>query len=314
MPFDDKADKATIIQRWWRGHQIRKKYGVTQLPTNALRSSRTFLVGNDPKIEELDKHTFGREKIALVGTSGLRSLSLALALSQSPTVPKIIIIDNAQEVVTFWRKLRGQVEESKFTDQAQFIEKFAQFLRENHELYNPLPPERLLRFNTSDFQYENQDPLLYVNQLITTYGLERVLNTIKYTSIFQQTWTDPSLFAKLKNICELNGIAKVVAYPSNIASCVVETDKVFESIERLSPDLSILTDRCPVHELPEHVTLTKEKRAEELKTSLLEQSRAPSERVVVISPSRRDELLLLIQAILLANLPPAPDPSFSLSL
>lgn len=262
----DDNNAATTIQTWWKGVQKRKQYGIKQLPTKELRNNPTFVVGNDPKIQGLDPYTVKDSKIALIGTSGLRALYLTLELGKGPT-PKLIIVDNSQLVIQFWRALRKTVENTTFRDETHFISVFKEFLAQNSDSYRHPTPNQVSEAGRKGIAYENQDPVLYIQELLKTYGLEKVVKVIKHASILQQTWTDPKLFAVLKNICELNGVTKIVAYPSNIAHFVLDSDmdKVFNSIGSLSPFLSIITDRCPVHRIPEHVTLSTDKSPETIK-------------------------------------------------
>ncbi len=265
-----KEQAATGLQRFWRGHNVRKKHGIKQLPTLALHTFPTFVVGNDPKITGLEFHAVSDEKIAVVGTSGLRALALALDLSKSkPTteghIPKLIIIDNGIKVVTFWRTLRDMVAGSIFLSDKEFFDAFDQFISENQKLCINVAPGTF-----DDLQYENQNPVLYVQQLVGKHGVNNVIKVIQQASILQQTWTDKSLFVVLKNICELNGISTIFAYPSNIAHVVKyeNIDKVLSSVEALSPRLSIFTDRCFFHRIPENVILSTKKTAIEFKAEI----------------------------------------------
>lgn len=264
MPFPEQK-AATTIQRIWRGHQARKKFGVKQLAKHQQMTGQTYVVGNDPKIKGLAPHAIHEGKIALIGTSGLRALALALELNQSAQTPKIIIVDLAQEVVLFWKGLREVVASSR--EPGEFMAKFIHFLSSNKQLYRDIPNDALTMGNRDGLEYEKQDPMLYMQALTARYSAERVMKTIKHVSIIAQTWTDPMIFTKLRNICQLNGVSKIVAYPSNIAHCVLPSDRdnVFASLEHLSADLSIVTDVCLFHGVPERVVLSEAKTAKEIK-------------------------------------------------
>ena len=252
----DSENAAVLIQKLWRGKQARKKYGFKQASETDLTDYPTFAVGNDPKIQGLEPYATPTGKIALVATSGLRSLELICKLGNKENTPKLIIVDNSKKVISFWRKLRELVEHSHFTDKNSFYQAFETFLSDNRHLYRNLADDAMSSSSTGP-QYENQNPLKYMENLIDTHGLDYVLSVIKGSVIIAQSWENKQLFTALKNIIEFNEIEKVYAYPSNIEYCVLpwESLDVKANIELLNPDLTIATDFCPHHHIPEQVFL-----------------------------------------------------------
>lgn len=248
---------ALLAQSIWRGKQVRKKYGIKQAPQNSLTDYDLFLVGNDPKIKGLKHYAAPKGKVAFVGTSGLRSLALISELSNKEHLPKLILIDNSKKVILFWKKLRTLVEETSFINKHSFHLAFRDFLSQNSHLFRDIPSNALADLNIYGTEYENQNPKLFMDNLIEKHGLNYVLSIIKHMSIISQSWADNTLFSTLKNIIELHGIETVYAYPSNIRYCVSwnTVSSVLKSIELLNPNLTIVTDLCPHHRIPEKVYL-----------------------------------------------------------
>ncbi|WP_131793600.1 hypothetical protein [Legionella brunensis] len=217
---------------------------------------KTFLVGNDPKIHLSEEHKTKEGKITLIGTSGLRSIDLIAELGNKENTPKLIIIDNSDNVIKFWRKLRALVEKSNFDNKAHFLANFEMLLSTNKELYLEIEDNALNEY-MPNIVYENQNPVTFMSTLIDKHGLDYVLSIIRHTTIIAQTWADANLFNTLKNVCKLHKIEKIYTYPSNIEYCIpfLEAEKVRLNIEILDPYLSIETDRCPHHGIPEEVYL-----------------------------------------------------------
>ncbi len=245
---------ALLIQTLWRGKQARKKYGLSQLSEAALTNGTAFLVGNDPKIKGIEAYATVKGKTALIGTSGLRSLELICRLGNKEETAKLIIVDNSKKVISFWRKLRTLVEEFNYTDKDLFYHNFELFLSANTDLYLHVQDDVLVNFNP---QYEYQDPVKYIKKLIENHGLDYVLSIIKGSVFIAQSWGDKQLFVTLKNIFELHEIDKIYAYPSNIKECTdaLTSKDVQMNIELLNPTLTISSDRCPHHRIPELIYL-----------------------------------------------------------
>jgi hypothetical protein len=66
-------DAAIKIQSAFKGYSTRKAYALKQLSSEDMVSYRVLIAGNDPVIEGLPTHN-KNESIALLGTSGLRSV------------------------------------------------------------------------------------------------------------------------------------------------------------------------------------------------------------------------------------------------
>ena len=260
----NQEQAALLAQKIWRGRQIRKRFEFRQAPVKNLTNYEIFIVGNDPIINrtELKKFATLQEKVALVGISGLRSLSLICDLGNKTNIPKLIIVDNSSKVIRFWRKLRTMVTESTFIDKEDFIRCFQVFLIQNQSLTHNLFKD----INIPDVQnknplFENQNPLLFMRTLIEEHGLNHIVSIIKHTTIIGQDWADPHLFSSLKNIIELNGIKRVYAYPSNMQPFLDHKElshkvpQLLKNIHILDPELTITTDLCPLHLRPETVSL-----------------------------------------------------------
>lgn len=266
-----QEESALLIQSFWRGYFTKKKYRFKQLPETQMKTFLTLLVGNDPKIKGLEPYmSIPGEKIALIGTSGLRSLALACKLGNRNTPPKLIIIDNSRHVINFWRNLRTMVEKSVFNDKHEFLKKFNEFLKQNCELYRSPPHDARDRSISGILEYEGHNHSLFLENLIDTFELQYVQTIIKSAVIIGQSWTDEVLFVRLKNILKLNGINKIFIYPSNIAHYIKrdeidETDGFFKNIQIISPVLSIVTDLCQKHNRPENVILATETEPSQLK-------------------------------------------------
>mgnify|MGYP001208416521 FL=1 len=101
--YEKHVKTIITLQSFIRGYSTRKKYGIKHLPNSDLQDYKLFIKGNDPVISGLPKHP-ADEHIALIGTSGMRSLELACQLSDG--VPKLIILDNSKQVTDFWRMAR----------------------------------------------------------------------------------------------------------------------------------------------------------------------------------------------------------------
>lgn len=266
-----KIEEAAILfQSLWRRRKARENYTIKQLPSGGLTRCKTFVVGNDPKINLLQEDKCADKQVAMIATSGLRGLDLICQLGNLKSTPKLIIVDNSLDVITFWRKLRAMIQADKYNEESELLEKFEAFLKQNEQLYRDLPPDLFTQSNQSDLEYENQDPMLFFSGLIKNYGAKYVSDIIRKSTILGQSWTNQTLFASIKNILRLNGIEVTYAYPSNIPHCVSHksAELVFESIEKLSPALSIFTNLCPTHHRPDKVILTHKSPVRALKAAV----------------------------------------------
>jgi len=283
MDRKNQERAATSIQSFWRGHSARKKFAVSQLTPTKMTSYKTFLVGNDPKITGLDGHvSTDGQKIALIGTSGLRSLALACQLGNRQTIPKLIIVDNSLQVIKFWRNLRKMVTEDSFQHKDEFLSKFLGFLVQNKTLFRSFRGHRFSQLNTPLLEYENQDPVSFLEDLIVKFGLLYVCKTIANSVIIARSWTDEELFLSLKNILRFNQINNSYIYSSNIPFYLEEPElaNFFKNIEAIVPKLSIITSRCcPLHHLPESYILTAETNATTLRRLIAPSATSRAEEV-----------------------------------
>lgn len=265
----NKEIAAKKIQSLWRGFSTRTHFKISKLDSRFATDDKTFLVGNDPKILNLSAEA--SNKIALIGTSGLRSLQLGLELSSSNGIPKIVIVDISSKVVEFWRKLRNESSALQNPTHSQFTQFFSNFIEKNKELYRDLPADIYTKKTAQNQIYENQDPILYFNRIVDVFGVDKVLAAIKNTSVLHQSWTNPEVFTKLRNILKLYNFDKIIAYSSNIAQCVTHSSAkdLCKSIENLSPSLSIFTDYCPEHHIPENFMLLEDTNALEIEEKIL---------------------------------------------
>lgn len=252
---------ATIkIQAAARGFLTRRKYKIDQLDYPA--DYEAFLVGNDPKMPPaLDQYHEPNEKIALIATSGLRALSLACKLGNPAKTPKIFLVDNSHQVTRFWRAFIKFMEHKDNNSKENFLQNLPYFLNHHLHLYRDLPSDACTNNNTADFQYLNQDPRVFLTALINKYGYQYVRSVALHTSVITASWTDPLLFTKLSNILRYLEINKIFMYPSNIAACLHDRDDIdvmLNNIASLSPALSIHTDCCPTHGVPEKVILAED--------------------------------------------------------
>jgi hypothetical protein len=251
---------AVTLQKHFRGFITRKKYGIHQLPTKKLTRHPTFVVGNDPAMPSgLERFQEQHDKIALLATSGIRTVSLACKLGNSKNIPKIILIDNSKLVYEFWHALR---EFTKDPDKAGTSELFFQhlpsFLNDHKHLYRQAADNELTVKNSPQVKYLNQNIKIHLNTLFTAFGYDYVRAVILHTTLIKQTWADSETFVKLKNILNYHNIKVTYIYVSNIVASIPDTqvqDQILENIKNMMPFLSIHTNYCQMHGLPEKVSV-----------------------------------------------------------
>lgn len=251
---------ATTIQKNVRGFLARRKYGIKHLSKDQQDSYPAFVVGNDPVMPaSLDKYNEPTKKIALIGTSGMRVVSIACKLGNPKNIPKIILIDNSKEVYEFWYAMREFVKDDiKAATEQLFLKNLPSFLGSHIHLYRDLPDDCYASEAPPGVKYLNQNVHTYFIALIKKYGYDYVRSVICHTSLIKQSWADSSVFVKVKNILSYLGIDKIYMYPSNIAACIDNAQirtQVLENISKTNPILSIHTDCCSVHGFPEKVYL-----------------------------------------------------------
>jgi hypothetical protein len=236
----DPNSAATKIQTFFRAHASRKKYAFKQLHEQKLEDYSVCIKGNDPVIKGLPQHP-AQDKIALVGTSGFRSVELACQLSRG--TPKLIIIDNSKQVIQFWRQARQLANHS--SSKQQFLRDLKAYIVNS-------------KCNKMEF---HQIDLAYLEQLFQKYNDHQVKGIIGSATILAQSWADKNILIKVKNILAVDGINAIYAYPSNIVACLYMVNKrqsaqrVLENIAALNPKLAIHTDLDPCENDPKNVLL-----------------------------------------------------------
>ncbi|MGQ3889412.1 IQ calmodulin-binding motif-containing protein [Legionella sp. CNM-1927-20] len=240
-------DSATKIQAFARGFLARKAYGIRQLPKQELQLYPILIKGNDPELSkeqasELPRHHKG-EKIALIGTSGMRSVEFACQLSAG--IPKLIILDNSIQVTLFWRKTREIIAEA--TNQADFLKALETYISQDCDkldltLY-PFGHRSSKKLNKPSHTIEE---FAYLEYLFNKYGFERIKEIISNMSIIKQSWADKDVLVKIKNILTYSDITTIYAYPSNIVAYMnddrEEAEKILQNIQLLNPEIAFHTD------------------------------------------------------------------------
>lgn len=236
-----------IIQTSYRRHRDQHKYGIKQFKRAEQSQSLTFSVGNDPVIDQLHLHKpISSQATALVATSGMRAIKIACELKNGGATPKVIIVDNSYEVSLFWNEFRDAFRQESVED----------------NLYKRLKrlfiDEAIIRvFHGEDI--DNNRSFDYLNELVRAYGFATIKRVVLNTIFIKQSWATPGLFLKIKNILAHNGITNIYAYPSNILACMDgrgqdnQITHMLNNIVDLNPRLSIHTDVCPIHGVPEKV-------------------------------------------------------------
>jgi hypothetical protein len=231
---------ATKIQSTARGFFAKKTYKIHHRPISLCTSYPVNISGNDPEITFLPTHQ-PTDRIALIGTSGLRTLKIACQLGS--VYPKIFLIDNSQDVVHFWKALQQKIKIASSAD--GILEKIT------------LPACVCPNCNSST---------KYLKLLCEQYGFEKVKAIILHASVIAQDWADEKTFTVIGNITKYHRYQSVYVYASNII-CYVDTEvrakKILRNIERLNPDLTIHTDMISVRGgyKPQNVFLCAKKNA-----------------------------------------------------
>lgn len=252
-----KVDKELTAEQKKAGFYIlryltRKKYHISQLKKG--NQYRTFVVGNCPVINksELDKHKVRSGRIALIGLSGMRSVLLACQLGNKDNIPKIIIVDNAEQVVAFWRAIRNFIKENE--NARRFLENLPDFLLKNQKLYKNI----FQCGQVPGVAYPEQNIPWFFHNLFKDYGYDYVRKIIMGTTVLLQSWTDKATFIKLKNILNHHGIENIFMYPSNVIGYAtvyspapkIDIYKILSNIQHINPKLTIYTDLSPVYRKP----------------------------------------------------------------
>ena len=181
MQRNNTEKKVVDIQSAIRGFLIRRQYQLNHLADYQLESYKTFVVGNDPKMPAaLDQFHEPRDKIAFIGTSGMRSVSLACKLGNATNIPKIIIIDNSYEVQAFWHAMRDFASDDKqAATKALFEKNIEYFLFKHQSLIRPLP-DNALDNESNGVKYLHQGNKKYFSLLFEKYGYDYVRSVITH--------------------------------------------------------------------------------------------------------------------------------------
>jgi hypothetical protein len=232
-------DAATIIQSSFRGFLARKRHAITQIPNQNREFYSVLIYGNDPLLEGLPLHS-KEERIALIGTSGMRSADIACQLSSGIT--KLIIIDNSDQVIAFWHAARALIKKTSTTD--LFLSELGEYVTAS----------KCNRRGLTKIEFS------YLNQLFDQYGFHKLQKIIGGVTVIAQSWADRDVMIKVKNCLTFLGIKTIYAYPSNIIAHLraegqrSNANQVIDNIELLNPALAIHTDL--VAEKPERVFIT----------------------------------------------------------
>lgn len=225
------------LQATIKAYLTRRTYGIKCFPEKDLTDYPLYILGNDPEITGLSVYPVG-ETLALVGTSGFRSLFIAYALSEGIT--KLIILDNSRYVTGFWRAARNIIEIS--SDSSIFLASLKNYLVTNH-------------FSVSgDIDLRFTEIALLMRDL----DFDKTRQIITRTVVIGQSWANQDLMVKLKNILSYNKIQKIYAYPSNIVAYMdklngCETDKILQNIQVLNPVIAIHSDM--INQRPRNIFL-----------------------------------------------------------
>lgn len=243
-----KIKAANDIKRMFKGYKTRQKYVPVPLLKEQLTDYKIFVESNEP---DLDKDKIpqlkSNDKVLIVGTSGLNSVEIACMTNTKH--PKILLIDNSQYVVQYWKDLQ------KIIGAANSVEQFKNLLRKYYKTH--------AHFSASDCGF--QEDWEYIEFLIDgyqyngNYGFEKIKSIILHASIIQQSWGDEATMQKIINLKHYHGYDYVIAYPSNIAPYLgflgkpEEAQKVRNNVSKLNADLIIESNLDPIHRYPTEI-------------------------------------------------------------
>lgn len=230
---------AKKIQTNTRRFFAQKKYGIKQISVANREDYKVFIRGNDPQIT-LQPHSQPDEHIALVATSGMRSIELACQLDTNRI--KLIILDNSKQVIAFWQKAK---EILSFADTKEI------FLI---HLYD------YISTTNCDKGSSRERNMQYLEDLFKKYGFDKIKMIINSSSVIAQSWSDTDIINKIKNILKYQNINAIYAYPSNIVAYLYNkleinnSKMVLENIALLNPIAAIHTDMQGLY--PANVIIT----------------------------------------------------------
>lgn len=239
MDEKDQSAAATTIQKNYRRYLVLKEK-ILELRNEQRTEYRSFLIGNDPKMDKLSFASYSRSaNFVLVGTSLFRSVEIACHLAASNDVfGKIILVDKSRNAVNAWKKIKAFFESNTLNDPEEFVND-----EENGWLtfiLNELNDEILI--GNQAFQY--------FNDFFKKNSLDFIKKLVIGSSIISQDWADLATFKKIKRKYADRAI---IAYPSNIIPYVSNPDqqiKILKCIEVLNPLLCIHSNYDPVQKKP----------------------------------------------------------------
>lgn len=235
--------------------QFLRQYRFIELTDEKLTQERAFLIGNDPVISGLAEFK-SKERIALVATSGVRALSIALQLNDETSIPQIFLIDNSLYVHQIWKNLKQLFIDS--SSEREFLEKFDDFFELNkdslhREEYQIGNYARLYKYKKA--QYE-ESAHRFFSKIFDNYSYGRVKEVVKNIILIRQSFEDPRIFSTIKFRCEWMKIKSIYVYSSNIIPYVKEYEgasQIARNILSLKPTLSIHSNMCAYHAFPEKI-------------------------------------------------------------
>ncbi len=237
-----KIEAAILIQRFIRGYLSRRKFKLKDNQSLLQKDKKIFLTGNDPKFIGLEKFKLKDKRAFVVGTSCLRSLSVALRLGDSLKPPQLIIIDHSPMVVKFWRLLKAFTRTKD--NERRFLDAFPAFLEVN----------KFSRGGVQVWQgavlgaladYPSFDPNLFFKNMLFSYNYKYLQKIVLNSRILLEDWQNLEVFSKLNNIFnEINLDRKnLFVYVSNIAGVEsVDQNKVLQNIHLLRSRMAIFTN------------------------------------------------------------------------
>lgn len=196
-----------------------------------VQSIPLLSIGNDPPIiglEQYSKKEKDKNPIVFLGIGGLRSLELAIRLSNKKTIPIVFVIDFSNNVFSYWTKLQKLIKECD--SEAVFYKSLDGFLRESAQY-------------TLD---KNECTEEYLRALIQFSGFDFFKRTLSSMIIAKNTWAEPCI-PLLKQLFDAFQLKDVYVYASNlIAYNDPEIGAALDNISLLEPRLAIHTDACGI--------------------------------------------------------------------
>lgn len=242
------AQRAATVQALWRGQHARQQHKVPR--TAHATAHATYVVGNEPDFTSNIKF---EGHFALVGTSAMRILKIAMELAASPEkstgyehTPKLFLVDNSANVVEFWALMK-----KAFSD-AQDIKAFWGKMRASKHLINAV-----------SLQYDCQNDNIYRMLILMCHmtgdnprdlsggSQARFLflkTAVEKMTVICHDWANPDVFKYIRD--KIDPHVPVMVYPSNIWECSSPSsasnkfdipDRIVQNYLQLRPTLTIHT-------------------------------------------------------------------------